>query len=103
MLKFIYPPPMKEKSLLLRALKRDPTVCLMLKPNTEENVVAAIYDDGILCGGALLLGKDVPVYLFCFFESTKNLCQTYHHQIRGLISSSFPEIKMFDIVHCIHF
>lgn len=48
MLRFETNPSMKEKVLLIHALKRDVNSCSMLKPNTEENNIVAIYDNDSL-------------------------------------------------------
>lgn len=51
MLHFDVHPTMKEKFVLFRALKRNMITCPMLKPNVEDNKIAAIYDNDDLCGG----------------------------------------------------
>ena len=99
MLRFETNPSMKEKVLLIHALKRDVNSCSMLKPNTEENNIVAIYDNDSLCGGVLILGKEKPAYLYCFFNSPDYCAGNRHAEVKALIAASFSDIKLFDVYH----
>lgn len=100
MLRFETNPSMKEKILLLHALKRDMNSCSMLKPNTEENNIVAIYDDDRLCGGALILGNEKPAYLYCFFDNSDYCIERYHTELKSIIVETFSGIELFD-VYCL--
>lgn len=97
MLHFDVNPTMKEKFVLFCALKRNMITCPMLKPNVEDNKIAAIYDNDNLCGGALILGSEKPTYLYCFFENPDYCTEQYHHKLKAAISEMFPEIDLFDV------
>ena len=93
-------PPMKDKVLLLYALKRDMNACSMLKLNTEQNNITAIYDDGSLCEGALILGNKKSAYLYCFFDNPDYCVERYHTELKSIIVETFLGIELFD-VHCL--
>lgn len=97
MLQFDVNPTMKEKFVLFRALKRDMITCPMLKPNVEDNKIAAIYDNDNLCGGALILGNEKPTYLYCFFGKPDYCTEQYHHKLKLAISEVFSDIDLFDV------
>ena len=100
MLHFEINPSAKERVLLFHALKKDMLSCPMLSQNVEDNNIAAIYDNGVLCGGALILGGEKPAYLYCFFNSPDYCMEQYHPKLKEAIASAFPGMDLFD-VHCL--
>ena len=76
----------------LRALKADTMASVFLKPSSEENRIAAIYDENKLCGGMLLFGGEPPVYLFCFFYNVEYCTKHYEEQLTAAIATVWPEI-----------
>lgn len=71
----------------------------MLKPNVEDNKIAAIYDNDDLCGGAVILGNEKPMYLYCFFNNPDYCTEKRHAEVKALIAATFSDIKLFDIYH----
>lgn len=101
MLNFEIHPSIKDRLYLLRLLKMDSKTRSMLNANTADNMIAAIYNGDALCGGALLLGNELPVYMFCFFEQSEYCTQAYYQQIKEAIAAVPPYIKLFE-VYCIN-
>ncbi len=101
MLYFNLHPSVNDKYSLIRMLKKDISTCYIISDNMEDNCIASIYDDNILCGGALVFREDNPVYLFCFFEQAIYCTDLYQQQLKRAIEMVLPKTELYD-VYCIN-
>lgn len=100
MITFNNSPSQKEKQTLIHMLKWHRGVFPMIKAKVEENKFAAIYDENILCGGALIWGNKTVKYLYCFFENSEYCNKQNLANLESVIAATFPETVLFD-VHCL--
>lgn len=104
MLHFDINPPMKHQFTLFRMLLRDERTHKLLKPRMEDNTIVIIYDDDLLCGGALVFGGEKPTYMYCFFENPEYCSDIYRPYLKDAIEAVYPNITLFDVENrCLHF
>lgn len=97
MLRFCIQSSIEDKLYLFHKLRKNRDTCQIVREKFEENYIATIHDDNILCGGALIFGKDNPLYLFCFFEKEKYCVERYYNQLRVAIEIVFPKLEVYDV------
>lgn len=97
MLCFNMQPSIGDKFKLFQKLRVGRDTFYLLTEKIEDNFIAAIYDNNTLCGGALVFGKNPPVYMFCFFEKEEYYTEHYYCQLKTLIKRVLPAIELYDV------